>query len=84
MKAKKVLGLALSAMMAISAVVPWTGLTATAADGDIPQASTANGDEKNGRQFSSRMRHAEFYVYAQEGAAAILGSGEMFTSIVMP
>ena len=32
MKAKKVLGLALSAMMAISAVVPWTGLTATAAD----------------------------------------------------
>lgn len=38
MKAKKVLGLALSAMMAISAVVPWTGLTASA-EGDTPQAS---------------------------------------------
>ena len=76
MKAKKVLGLALSAMMAISAVVPWTGLTATAADGDIPQASTANADEKNGGEFSWGIKDAVFYVYAEEGGSAILESGE--------
>ena len=32
MKFKKILGLALSAAMAVSAVVPWTGVTALAAD----------------------------------------------------
>ena len=32
MKFKKILGLALSAAMAVSAVVPWTGVTAFAAE----------------------------------------------------
>ena len=41
MKAKKVLGLALSAMMAISAVVPWTGLTASAEDTQPASAPAA-------------------------------------------
>ena len=42
MKLKKVLGLALSAMMAISAVVPWTGITASAEDvGTDPAANTS-------------------------------------------
>ena len=41
MKLKKVLGLALSAMMAISAVVPWTGMTASAEEPEItPYAAT--------------------------------------------
>ena len=51
MKAKKVLGLALSAMMAISAVVPWTGLTATAAD--EPQVANAS------QQMEERKRPPE-------------------------
>ncbi len=51
MKAKKVLGLALSAMMAISAVVPWTGLTATAAE--EPQVANAS------QQMEERKRPPE-------------------------
>ncbi len=33
-KLRKILGLAVSAAMAVTAVVPWTGMTAFAADGD--------------------------------------------------
>ena len=48
MKAKKVLGLALSAMMAISAVVPWTGLTATAADEPAPVSAAVERKKPGG------------------------------------
>ena len=34
-KLRKILGLAISAAMAVSAVVPWTGMTAFAADGEV-------------------------------------------------
>ena len=34
-KLRKILGLAVSAAMAVSAVVPWTGMTAFAADGEV-------------------------------------------------
>lgn len=47
MKFKKILGLALSAAMAVSAVVPWTGVTAFAAEEGTDTAGSDAGISTN-------------------------------------
>ena len=80
MKAKKVLGLALSAMMAISAVVPWTGLTATAAE----EPQVANASQQMEEEPTTIWVNVEFWCGEEylDGERVTLNVGNNHTSVL--